>query len=141
MPSHDQGADVSGDWQVSWRGRLGTEPGTLHLQQDGTRLSGTFKDVHGLSPLLGTVDQNQISFDVQFQGPHPFTTRFTGNANGNKIEGISEAIGVAGGGAYLGHGGEIVHPEHPWTAHRVANPPTPAAQPGSNSGTRLPARN
>ncbi len=141
MPSHAQPADVSGDWKASWRGRLGTEPGTLHFQEDGTKLSGTFKDLHGLSSLSGTVDRNQISIDVQFQGPHPFTTRFTGNGNGNKIEGISEAIGVAGGGAYLGHGGEIVHPEHPWTANRVANQPTPAGQPGPNSGSSPPARN
>lgn len=53
MPSHAQPADVSGDWKASWRGRLGTEPGTLHFQEDGTKLSGTFKDLHGLSSLRG----------------------------------------------------------------------------------------
>jgi hypothetical protein len=131
-PPHPQPADISGDWEVAWTGRLGTEPGALHLQQDGTKLSGAFKDVHGLSSVSGTVTENRISFDVQFQGPRPFTTRFTGNASGGEIEGTSEAIGVTDGGAYLGHGGEIVHPEHPWKAMRVAHRPSPSGQTGSS---------
>ena len=127
--THAQPADVSGNWRVSWEARLGTEPATLHLQQDGRKLTGTFKDLHGLSSLSGTVDENRISFDVQFQGPHPFTTRFTGNADGGKIEGTSQAVNVVGeGGAYLGHAGEVVHPEHPWTAARVAGEPSRSSE-------------
>ncbi|MGB6384169.1 MAG: hypothetical protein WBD25_22145 [Terriglobales bacterium] len=127
-PSHAQSADVSGDWQVSWQGRLGAEECLLHLQQDGTKLTGTLKSLHGLSSLSGTVDSEtvndagkRISFDVKFEGPHPFTTRFTGTANDGKIEGTSQAISVGGSGAYLGHAGEIAQPEHPWTAVRVVN--------------------
>jgi hypothetical protein len=136
--------DVSGTWQVSWQGRLGTEQCTLHLQQDGTKLTGTLQDVHGLSPLSGAVDGKQISFDVQFQGPRPFTTRFTGTADkaadAGKIEGTSQAVGVGGAGAYLGHAGEVVQPEHPWTAKRVAaNQPVQAGETGSNPTP--PARN
>jgi hypothetical protein len=127
--SHAQPADVSGDWQVSWEGRLGTAPGTLHLQQDGKKLTGTFKDLHGLSSLSGTIDENRISFDVQFQGAHPFTTRFVGNANGEKIEGTSQAVNVGERGAFLGHGGEVVNPEHPWKAKRGT------ATPGANQAT------
>jgi len=123
--SHGQPADLSGDWQVSWEVRLGTDSGTLHLQQNRTKLTGTFKDLHGLSSVSGTIDETRISFDVQFQGKYPFTTRFSGHLNNGKLEGTSEAIGVTGGGgAFLGHGGEVVHPEHPWTAARVANPPS-----------------
>ena len=138
-PSHAQPADLSGDWQVSWEVRLGTDSGTLHLQQSGTKLTGTLKDLHGLSPVSGTVDENRISFDAQFQGKYPFTTRFTGHLNNGKLEGTSEATGVTGsGGAFLGHGGEVVHPEHPWTATRVANPPSGKAE--SDVGdSKLPA--
>jgi hypothetical protein len=129
-------ADVSGDWQVSWQVRMGTDVGTLHLQQDGKKLTGTFKDLHGLSPVSGTIDENRLSFEVQFQGKYPFTTKFTGTANGGKIEGTSQAINVNdGAGAYLGHGGEIVHPEHPWTATRASQPsskPTGSSQSGAN---------
>lgn len=121
-------ADVSGKWQVSWQGRLGTEQCTLQFEQAGTKLSGTFQDQRGLSPLAGTVDDKQVSFEVQFHGPRPFTTKFKGTLDSGKIEGTSQAIGVGGSGAYLGHGGEIVQPEHPWTAKRIATPSPPAGK-------------
>jgi hypothetical protein len=125
--------DVSGKWQVSWQGRLGTEQCTLQLQQDSSnKLQGTLLDQRGSSSLTGTVDGKKISFDVQFQGPRPFTTRFTGTVDADKIEGTSQAIGVGGTGAYLGHGGEVAQPEHPWTAKRVPNSANPSPQTGSN---------
>jgi hypothetical protein len=130
--SQPQLADASGDWQVSWEGRMGTEQGTLLLKQDGSKLTGTFKDLHGVSSVSGTVEGNRISFEVKFEGKYPFSTRFTGAANGGKLEGKSQGINVNdGGGAYLGHGGEIVHPEHPWTAIRVANQPAQSASEGT----------
>jgi hypothetical protein len=134
--SQEQLADASGDWQVSWEGRMGTEQATLRLRQDGAKLSGTFKDVHGLSSVSGTISktagENKISFDVKFEGRYPFTTRFNGSASGGKLEGTSQGINVTdGAGAYLGHGGEIVHPEHPWTAIRIANQPAQSADSGS----------
>ena len=120
-------ADVAGKWQVSWQGRLGTEQCTLQFQQDGTKLTGTLQDQRGLAPLSGTVDDKQVSFEVKFQGPRPFTTRFTGVVDAAKIEGTSQAVGVGGSGAYMGHAGEVVQPEHPWTAKRIANPPPQAS--------------
>jgi hypothetical protein len=111
--------DVTGNWKVSWQGRLGTEQCLLHLQKDSGKLTGTFQDLRGTSPISGTVDGSRISFEVHFPGPRPFTIRFSGTADGGKIEGTSQAVGVSGSGAYLGHGGEVVQPEHPWTAKRV----------------------
>jgi type II secretory pathway pseudopilin PulG len=133
-------ADVSGRWQVSWQGRLGTEQCTLQLQQDSSnKLSGTLQDQRGSSSLSGTIDGKKISFDVQFQGLRPFTTRFTGTVGSDKIEGTSQAIGVGGAGAYLGHAGEVVQPEHPWTAKRVTNQPVQPPTAGSNPNP--PAKN
>ncbi|HXM43342.1 MAG TPA: hypothetical protein VN924_19045 [Bryobacteraceae bacterium] len=120
-PSGAEPADVAGDWQVSWQGRLGTEQCMLHLREDGGKLTGTLQELRGSSSLSGTVDANRISFDVRFPGPRPFTVRFNGTAGSDKIEGTSQAVGVGGAGAYLGHGGEVVQPEHPWTAKRVAS--------------------
>jgi hypothetical protein len=129
--------DVAGDWQISWEVRLGTDSGTLHLQQDGSKLSGTFEDLHGRSNLSGAVDGTRVTFDVQFSGPHPFTTRFTGTIDVGKIDGTSQAVDITGsGGAFLGHAGEVVHPEHPWNARRVAQPPVP---PGAASSAPKPA--
>jgi hypothetical protein len=127
--------DVSGAWQVSWQGRLGTEQGTLQLQQDGKKITGTFQDVHGVSSLSGTIEGKQISYEVQFQGARPFTTRFTGTLDKTgedaKIVGTSQAIGVGATGAYMGHAGEVVQPEHPWSAKRAPSQPVPSA-PASN---------
>jgi hypothetical protein len=136
-------ADVSGKWQVSWEGRLGTESAVLEVRQDGAKLTGTFQDLHGLSPISGTVAEKQISFDVQFQGKRPFTIRFKGAvdtaSNGLEIKGTSQAVGVEGAGAYLGHAGEVVQPEHPWSAKRPASQP---GQPAENVSTlNPPARN
>ena len=128
--SNAQAADVAGDWQVAWTSRNGTQQCSLRLQQDGTKLTGTFQDVHGVSKLSGTVDAKQVSFDVEFGGRRPFTIRFTGTAGDGKIEGASQAVGVA---EFFGHGGEVVHPEHPWTARRVANSTTQPDQARSMS--------
>jgi hypothetical protein len=123
-------ADVSGDWQVSWEVRMGTNPGTLHLHQNGSKLTGTFKDLHGLSSVSGTLEDNRITFEVAFQGKYPFTVRFAGTASSDKLEGSSQAVNVKDeAGAYLGHGGEIVHPEHPWTATRVTGDPAHSSEP------------
>jgi hypothetical protein len=140
-PSSPKPAEIAGDWQVSWTARLGVEKCVLHLQLDGTKLTGTFKDLHGVMPLSGTVDGNKITFEVQFGGKYPFTTRFTGSVNGGKIEGTSEAVGVTGGGAFLGHAGEVVHPEHPWTATRGPNQPDSSARTASNPNSISPAKN
>src|SRR5580704_3291038 len=130
-----QPVDIAGDWQVSWENRLGTQKCDLHLQQDGTKLTGTLRDVHGVSPLTVTVDDRHVSFDVQFQGAHPFTIRFSGSTENGEITGTSQAIGVGGAGAYLGHGGEVVQPEHPWSAKRTP-PQSGDASRGSNAPTK-----
>ena len=134
-----QPTDISGNWLVSWEVRMGTNPGTLHLQQNGGRLTGTFKDLHGISSISGTIDEDRITFDVAFQGKYPFTIRFTGKAGSGKIVGSSQAVGVKDeAGAFLGHGGEIVHPDHPWTATRVTADPPRSAE--TNSAADPPAK-
>jgi hypothetical protein len=111
--------DVTGEWQVGWQGRLGTERCTLKLQSNNGALSGTFQTLRGVSPVSGTLNGNQISLEVKFQGARPYTIRFTGTAEDGKLTGTSLALSAGSGAAYLGHGGEIVQPEHPWTAKRT----------------------
>lgn len=127
--------DVSGKWQVSWQGRLGTEQCIVQMQQDSAnKLKGTLQDQRGIASLTGTIDGKNVTFDVQFQGPRPFTTRFTGTADGDKMEGKSQATNVGGSGAFLGHGGEVVQPEHPWTAKRILTEPA-STQSSQSIGT------
>ncbi len=134
-------ASLSGEWQVSWQGRLGSEQCVLRLQQDGKTLTGTLKTLRGVSSVTGTVDQpadgkagERVSFDVEFQGARPYTIRFTGDVvDETKWVGVSRASSVNSGGAYLGHAGEIVQPEHPWTATRAGNQISGSAERQSTS--------
>jgi opacity protein-like surface antigen len=122
-PAEDHVLNVSGKWQVSWQARLGTEQATIELQQDGSKLRGTFHDLHHSCSVSGTIEGSNISLDVQFEEARPYTIAFKGTVNGDSINGTSRAQNI-GGKAYLGHGGEIVQPEHPWTATRPADPPS-----------------
>src|SRR6202795_3494978 len=81
-----QPADIGGAWQISWQGRGGSQQATLQIQQDGSKLSGTFQDSGGSSPLNGSVAGNNVSFSVQIQG-RPMTLAFTGTINGDKMSG------------------------------------------------------
>lgn len=110
--------NVSGKWQASWQGRLGSEPITLDLKQNGAKLSGKLVRASGTRPLTGTVEGNVISFTVNFTNPKPYMILFKGTIEGDSIKGSSQAQNVGKSGAYLGHGGEIVQPDHPWTATR-----------------------
>jgi len=134
-PVADQTPNVVGNWQVSWQARLGTEQATIVLKEDGARLSGTFRDAHHSSSLTGAIEGKNISFEVEFQGSRPYTIAFKGTMEGDKISGTSQAQNIGGTGAYLGHGGEIVQPEHPWTASRPRDPPRLKTQATGTAGS------
>ena len=120
---------------MSWQARLGTEQATIELEQHGSALSGTFHDPRHSCPLSGTIEGNNISFDVPFKGraPTPSPLRVL---DGDKISGTSQAKNIGDTEAYLGHGGEIVQPEHPWTATRPADPPSLQTQKGKSAVAR-----
>src|SRR5580704_7719809 len=91
-------ANVAGTWQISWQVRLGTAHATVQLTQDGSKLSGTFQEMGVSSHLSGSVQDKNISFDVEFPGPRPYTIEFTGTVEGEKINGKSRAKNVEGAG-------------------------------------------
>ena len=123
-PSGNDTPGVSGKWQLSWQARLGTEQAMVELEQDGSKLRGTFRDLHHSCPLSGSIEGKTISFEVQVEEARPYTIAFKGTVNGDNISGTSQAQNIGESKAYLGHGGEIVQPEHPWTATRPGGPAT-----------------
>ncbi len=135
----DHVSSVAGKWTLSWQARLGTEDAIVELEQDGSKLRGRFHDLHHSCPVSGTIEGINISFDVLFEEARPFTIAFKGTVNGDSISGTSQAQNIGGTKAYLGHGGEIVQPEHPWTATRPGDPPslrtqeTKAGTPGASN--------
>ena len=99
--NQSQSTNVGGAWQVSWQGREGSQQATMQLQQDGSKLSGTFQGPRGSSPVTGSVDGNNISFNVQMQGRRgAMTLAFTGTIDGNKMSGTIQPQG-----GREGHGG------------------------------------
>lgn len=112
-------ANVQGKWQASWTGRLGSEPVMLVLKQQGSKVTGKMLRGTTATPLTGTIAGNEISMRVNFAGPKPYTILFKGSVEGDSIKGTSQAQNVGDSGAYMGHGGEIVQPDRPWTATRM----------------------
>jgi hypothetical protein len=111
--NNSQPANIGGAWQISWQARNGSQQATVQIQQDGTKLSGTFQDSGGSSPLTGTVAGNNLSFSVQIQG-RPMTLVFTATIDGDKMSGTFQPQG--GGSGRGGHGGG--QGNHSWSGVR-----------------------
>jgi hypothetical protein len=109
-----QPANVGGAWQISWQGRSGTQQGTMQIQQDGSKLSGTFQDASGSSSVTGSIAGNNVSFSVQIQG-RPMTLAFTGTIDGDKMSGTFQPQGGSGGGGGRGGRGQG---NHSWSGVR-----------------------
>ncbi len=112
--NNSQPANVGGTWQISWQGRSGTQQATMQIQQDGSKLSGTFEDASGSSSVTGSIAGNNLSFSVQIQG-RPMTLAFTGTIDGDKMSGTFSPQGGAGGG-HGGRGG--AQGSHTWSGVR-----------------------
>jgi hypothetical protein len=113
--NNSQSANIAGSWQISWQGRGGSQQATIQVQQDGSKLSGTFQDENGSSQLSGSIAGNKVSFSVQIQG-RPMTVAFTGTVDDDKMSGTLQPQGGGGGGGRGGHGGG--QGNHAWTGVR-----------------------
>jgi hypothetical protein len=112
--NHSQPVNIGGAWQLSWQGRDGSQQATIQIQQDGSKLSGTFQGPRGSSQLTGSVSGNNVSFSVQMQGRRTITLAFTGTIDGDKMSGSFQPQG--GGGGHEGRGGG--QGDHSWSAVR-----------------------
>src|SRR5271168_3310002 len=104
---------------MSWQGRDGAKQGTLQLQQDGSKLTGTLDGDRGSVPVTGSVDGNDISFSTQSQGRRTFTLVYSGTVDGDKISGSFQPQGGQGGAGGGGHRGGSQQ-NRSWTATRQA---------------------
>ena len=111
--NNSQPANIGGDWQISWQSRNGSQQATMQVQQDGSKLSGTFQDASGSSSVTGSIAGNNVSFSVQIQG-RPMTLAFTGTIDGDKMSGTFQPQG--GGGSRGGRGGG--QGSHTWSGVR-----------------------
>jgi hypothetical protein len=124
----DQPANVAGNWQLSWQGRQGAQQSTVQIQQDGSKLTGTMQGPRGSAPLTGSIEGNNISFNVQFQGERRnFTLAFSGTADADKMSGTFQPQG-GGRGRRGGKGDEGKQAGRSWTATRQADQPSPPSE-------------
>jgi hypothetical protein len=125
--NNSQPPNIGGAWQLSWQGRDGSQRATVQIQQDGSKLSGTFQGPRGSSALTGSVNGNNISLSVRMQGRRTVTLAFTGTIDGDKMSGTLQPQGGGGGRERRGGG----QGNHSWTAVRQQG----------NSGRSAPAQN
>lgn len=115
-----QPASVAGKWQLSSQGRTGPRQSALDLQQDGSKLTGTFAGERGSLAITGTVSGNNITFTAQGQGHggHSFSMSYSGTVEGDKMSGTMQPQGgeTGGGGGHHHGGGQ----NHSWSATRQA---------------------
>ncbi|MGA8154441.1 MAG: hypothetical protein WB952_26085 [Terriglobales bacterium] len=127
--STGQPANVAGSWQMTWQGRSGNMQATLQIQQDGSRLSGSFDGPRGSSSLTGSVQGNQVSFNVVVKARRTFTLVYTGALDGDKMSGT---VQPQGRGARGGEGGQR---SRTWTATRQQNNPGSQSRPAQSQDT------
>lgn len=109
---------LSGKWKFSWEARIGTEIGTLQLEQTGTKLTGAYKGHLTTTNVSGTINaDNNVNLTFDFRGAHTFTLLFTGKIDGDKMTGKFEIEGLKNG--YDSHGENVRPSNYSWNAVRM----------------------
>ena len=92
-------AGVAGSWSVTTEQADGTTTeGDMELSVDGEVLTGSFTDATGTTEFTGSVDGEQIRFEMSgTTGGYPWTVTVTGMLEGEMLKGKSEVAGAPGG--------------------------------------------
>jgi hypothetical protein len=84
-------ANPAGKWKLSFSDPKGNQrQGTLALQQDGSKLSGTYTGPRGTFSATGAVQGNQINFTMRGMGKK---LSFTGKVDSGKMNGTTDTGG------------------------------------------------
>jgi hypothetical protein len=81
--------DVSGDWDMTSQGRRGERTQTIHIEQDGEKITVTMpgrggEDITG----EGTIVGNKIEWTITRETPRgDFTMKYTGTVEGDTMTG------------------------------------------------------
>lgn len=123
-PSTHADVNLTGTWQLSWEGRIGTERGILQLQQNGDAITGKLQNHMGHPSVSGSIHGRNVSLNIAFESAHPFTIAFTGAVEGGveakKMSGKFEIQGMTDG--YDWHGENAHNTNYSWTASREVRP-------------------
>jgi hypothetical protein len=83
LKAADAPGNVAGSWTFSVSGESGRATQTIVIQQDGAKITTTFKGPRQSGTIGGTVDGNQISFHVKARRD----LDYTGTVEGDTMKG------------------------------------------------------
>lgn len=86
-------ANVAGTWKISVTGESGSANQTVVLQQDGNKITGTFRGPRQSGSLEGLVDGNKITFHVNAR----VSLDYKGTVDGDSMKGTMTGKGKTGG--------------------------------------------
>jgi hypothetical protein len=112
----NQPVKLTGKWQLSWEARIGTESGAMQLEQVDSKLTGSYQGHLVSSKLSGTVQDKNVTLNLDFAGAHPFTIIFTGTVDGDKMGGKFSIGGAKDG--YDSYGENARPTDYSWKAIR-----------------------
>jgi hypothetical protein len=85
---------VAGEWQLSVETPHGTIAGPLKVEQDGSKITGTYETEHaGKLALTGKVEGKKVTFSME--APGGMTLTFNGSVDGDKMSGSADPMGGA----------------------------------------------
>ena len=88
-----QSPKIDGKWQMSLDTPHGPMKGPLQIQQDGSKLSGTYElEMFGKMTLTGKVEGEKVSFNLEVPAAG-MTLAFTGTVDGDKMSGSTDHAG------------------------------------------------
>ncbi len=95
-------SDIDGVWETVTDTPMGQQKGTVTLQAEGGKLTGTMAGPQGSIDIHdGTVDGNQATWKANITNPMPMTLEFTATVAGDEISG-SVKLGAFGDASFKG---------------------------------------
>jgi hypothetical protein len=83
---------VAGNWEMTMDSPHGKLTGPLTLQQDGTKITGTYETEHtGKLTINGRVDGEKITFTMEVPAGQ-MTINFEGAKDGDKLSGTTKPL-------------------------------------------------
>ena len=89
--------NLTGTWDGEVETSAGSGNPTLKLQQEGEKLTGSYKGQLGEFPLTGTLKGDAIEFSFKVSGQVEGTVIYKGTVSGNTMKGAIDLAGVATG--------------------------------------------
>ena len=93
---------ADGSWNCTINSPMGAQEATITLVTDGDSLSGTMAGDQGTQEFSGgTVDGNNLEWEVQMTSPMPMTLEISATVDGDSISG-NVKLGAFGNASFEG---------------------------------------